>query len=227
MKKIILLVVLANTFCTYSQTLEPTETQALANVIASNNLKSPLENETVTFISTKNKKVFSGITKVNGKFQVLLPKGDKYKVMYKAFTEDKEYSTVEIPNEAGLFNVTVKLTITPSQHYTLDNVFFDTGKSNLKPESFVELNALCKYMEMKKTMVIEISGHTDNVGNSEANQKLSEDRANAVKNYLVKKGVAPERVVAKGYGDTQPIADNNNDEGKRKNRRTEVKTLKQ
>ncbi len=81
---------------------------------------------------------------------------------------------------------------------------------------------MAEYMNLKKTLVIEIAGHTDNVGTAESNQKLSEDRATAVKKYLEKKGIAPERVTAKGYGDTKPIGDNSTAAGKQKNRRTEV-----
>ena len=82
-------------------------------------------------------------------------------------------------------------------------------------------------MQLKKSMVVEIAGHTDNVGNKDANQKLSEDRANSVRNYLIKKGITTERILAKGYGDTQPVADNSTDAGKQKNRRTEVRTIKE
>jgi outer membrane protein OmpA-like peptidoglycan-associated protein len=122
-------------------------------------------------------------------------------------------------------NFEYKLIINPPKVYTLDNVFFDTGKSVLKPESFKELNELVDYMISKKSLKVEIAGHTDNVGNKDANQKLSQDRANSVKSYLVKKGVDAGRIIAKGYGDSQPIAENTTDEGKQKNRRTEVRSV--
>jgi outer membrane protein OmpA-like peptidoglycan-associated protein len=95
----------------------------------------------------------------------------------------------------------------------------------LRPDSNKELNELAEYMNLKKTLVIEIAGHTDNVGAPESNQKLSEDRANAVKQYLVKKGIVAERIVAKGYGDSEPVADNNTASGKQQNRRTEVRVI--
>ena len=75
-------------------------------------------------------------------------------------------------------------------------------------------------------MVIEISGHTDNVGDVEVNQRLSESRAKAVRAYLLKKGISGERVRAVGHGESQPIASNDTDEGKQKNRRTEVRILR-
>ena len=227
MKKLILLMLITKAFCTYSQTSEQTTVgKATINVIVMSNLKTPIESQEVSFVSAKNKKVYSGISKKDGKFQILIPIGDKYKVQYQSLTSKKDYTEMNIPNVEGV-TADCKLTITPGTKFTLDNVFFDSGKATLKPESFVELDELVKYMTQKKTAVIEVSGHTDNVGHKEANQQLSQDRANSVKTYLLKKGIEANRVEAKGYGDTVPIADNATDAGKKQNRRTEVKILKQ
>ena len=81
-------------------------------------------------------------------------------------------------------------------------------------------------------MEIEIAGHTDNIGSEESNMKLSQARAEAVRNYLISKGIKPERITAKGYGDTQPIAYNTNPDGsdnpagRQQNRRTEARITK-
>jgi outer membrane protein OmpA-like peptidoglycan-associated protein len=227
MKNFILFIFAIASVNSFSQKLEPTETQALLTVIVVNDKVKPLEGEKVSFLATKDKKVYSGITKADGKFQLLVPKGDKYKVQYKAVGGNEDYNTLDMPAVEGQIEFEYKLTIVPPKIYTLDNVFFDTGKATLKPESSKELNELAEYMQLKKSMVVEIAGHTDNVGNKDANQKLSEDRANSVRNYLIKKGITAERIVAKGYGDTQPIADNTSDAGKQKNRRTEVRTIKE
>jgi OOP family OmpA-OmpF porin len=227
MKKIILSLFVVSNFHMYAQTLQATETEALLTVSVVNNKEKALEGETVTFVAAKGKKSYTGITKADGKFQILVPEGDKYTVQYKAFSANENYNTLDIPSVEGMVNFDYKLTIEPPKVYTLNNVFFDSGKSSLKPESSKELNELTEYMQLKKTMVIEIAGHTDNVGNKDANQKLSEDRANAVRNYLIKKGISADRIVAKGYGDTQPVADNTTEEGKHKNRRTEVRTIKE
>jgi outer membrane protein OmpA-like peptidoglycan-associated protein len=208
-----------------SQTLEPTETQALLTVVVVDKAQKALEGETVTFVAEKDQKKYSGVTKADGKFDILVPEGDSYKVQYKAFSENQDYNVLKMPSVEGTVNFEYKLIISPPKNYTLDNVFFDTGKSTLKPESSTELNELAEYMLLKKGLAIEIAGHTDNVGNKDANLKLSQDRANSVKAFLVKKGIAAERVIAKGYGDTQPIADNATDEGKKKNRRTEVRSV--
>lgn len=227
MKNLLLFIVAIASINSYSQALEPTETHALLTVLVANDKSKPLEGEKVSFLATKDKKVYSGVTKADGKFELLVPKGDKYKVQYKAAGGNEDYSTLNMPAVEGLITFEYKLTIVPPKIYTLDNVFFDTGKATLKPESSKELNELAEYMQLKKSMVIEIAGHTDNVGNNDANQKLSEGRANSVRNYLIKKGIAAERIVAKGYGDTQPVADNSTDAGKQKNRRTEVRTIKE
>lgn len=219
------------TWCLYlftlhlgAQELKPTETQALLNVSVVNDKKKPQANQPVSFVSLKDGKTFKGTTDAKGTFSLLLPVGINYKVKYKAFTKEMESSTLDIPAEKRLtFDYTI--IITPPRTFTLDNVFFDSGKSSLRAESNKELNELAEYMALKPSLVIEISGHTDNVGVPEANQKLSEDRANAVKQYLEKKGIAAERVTAKGYGDTQPVAYNDTPQGRQKNRRTEVKII--
>ncbi len=227
MKKLILMMLVTSALSTYSQTSEQTITgKATINVIVTSNLKIPIENQEVSFVSIKNKKVYSGISKKDGKIQLFIPVGDKYKVQYQSVTSKMDYTVMEIPNAEGVI-AECELTITPGTTFTLDNVFFDTGKSILKPESFVELDELLNYMSQQKTTVIEISGHTDNVGSADANQKLSQDRAASVKSYLVKKGISASRVEAKGYGDTSPIAENTDEAGRKQNRRTEVKILKQ
>jgi len=194
-------------------------------VLVVNDKNKPQANQRVTFTSIKEGKEYSGTTNAEGRFSMLIPPAQKYKVKYKIFTEVPSDLLLDMPSAAGPYTFEYTLTVTPPKTFTLDNVFFDSGKSTLRAESNKELNELAEYMNLKKTLVIEIAGHTDNVGAAEANQKLSEDRANAVKDYLQKKGITPERVMAKGYGDTQPTADNGTAAGKQKNRRTEVRII--
>jgi len=121
------------------------------------------------------------------------------------------------------FAVNVKFEIARS--YKLDRVYFDFGKATLRPESFPELEELVDFMKNRETIRIEIAGHTDNVGKDTDNLKLSQQRAETIRNYVLKKGIQPARIIAKGYGATLPIADNSTEEGRQKNRRTEVKIL--
>ena len=108
---------------------------------------------------------------------------------------------------------------------TLKNVFFDFDKTELKPESFVELDRLVSYLQ-RNTVRIEIGGHTDDQGSDEYNDRLSENRAKSVYDYLIQKGIPADRLTYKGYGKQKPVADNGTDEGRAANRRTEFKIIR-
>ena len=124
------------------------------------------------------------------------------------------------------FNITVLLEpIEIGNKVILNNIFFDTNKFDLKTESIAELDQLVSFLTVNPTLHIEISGHTDNVGNDQLNQTLSENRAKSVYLYLINNKIATERLVFKGYGKTQPIAPNATEEDRKKNRRTEFKII--
>ena len=108
----------------------------------------------------------------------------------------------------------------------LENVLFETGKSTLLKESYVALDTLVKQLQLNKKIKIEVSGHTDNVGDSISNQKLSEERAKAVVDYLISKNIDKSRLTYKGYGNKKPVASNNTEVGRKKNRRVEFIVLK-
>jgi OOP family OmpA-OmpF porin len=102
------------------------------------------------------------------------------------------------------------------------NIVYETGKAVIKPESEPTLNALKDFMDQNKNFTrIRIEGHTDNVGKSPENLKLSQARAAAVVTWLSDHGIPKERCLAVGFGDSKPIADNKTDDGKAQNRRTE------
>ncbi|NPA44116.1 MAG: OmpA family protein [Chlorobi bacterium] len=107
----------------------------------------------------------------------------------------------------------------------LNNVFFDTGKSKLRPESYPELNRLANLLKKYKNIRVEISGHTDSQGSESSNLKLSQRRAQSVVDYLISQGVNFAQIVAKGYGESQPRADNSTRAGRQLNRRVEAKIL--
>ncbi len=210
-----------------AQDLKATETKALLNVLVTDFSDKPRAGEKVIFVANKTKQDYVIVTSVQGKGQVLLPKGDIYDVRYKDISQSKKYSQVEVPNQPGRFSFDLIMKFEPSRMITLDNVLFDTGKSTLKAVSYKELNELVSVMKDKPKMSIEIAGHTDNVGNSESNLTLSQNRAKTVRAYLIKKGIHSSRVKAVGYGDTQPVESNSTTAGKAKNRRTEVRILKE
>ncbi|MGB1216948.1 MAG: OmpA family protein [Saprospiraceae bacterium] len=107
----------------------------------------------------------------------------------------------------------------------LNNIFFETDRSELLPQSFKELNSLIQVLQEYPDMTIELRGHTDNQGNYKYNVKLSEQRAKAVVDYLTKFGIKSERLQSKGFGDTMPIASNELPEGRQMNRRVEFIVL--
>jgi outer membrane protein OmpA-like peptidoglycan-associated protein len=102
---------------------------------------------------------------------------------------------------------------------TLNNILFDTGKATIKRESEGPLGTVVELLTSDPALKLEIQGHTDNVGGREANLTLSKERAESVKAYLVKGGVAAGRLTTAGLGDTQPVADNKTEEGRAQNRR--------
>jgi len=105
----------------------------------------------------------------------------------------------------------------------LRGILFDTGKATIKSESEGILKEVAQALSDDEELNIEIQGHTDNVGSKPANLKLSQDRAAAVKTYLVgKHGIAAARLTTQGFGDTKPVADNATEEGRAQNRRVEL-----
>ncbi|HWZ23146.1 MAG TPA: OmpA family protein, partial [Cytophagaceae bacterium] len=129
-------------------------------------------------------------------------------------TVDKKYKEVTrdlylVPIEAG-------------QSLVLNNMFFIQGKSILIPTSYPELNRLVDILTINPGVSIELSGHTDNQGDAQADLLLSEDRVKTVKNYLVSKGINEKRITGKGYGRTKPIVSNDTPENRQRNRRVEV-----
>ncbi|MEX6687691.1 OmpA family protein [Danxiaibacter flavus] len=104
---------------------------------------------------------------------------------------------------------------------TLKNIQFETNSYKLQPVSIIELNKLVQLLKDNETVKVQINGHTDNTGTPAQNMQLSLNRAKAVVEYLVSNGIDAKRLAAKGFGETKPIADNNTEEGKAANRRTE------
>ena len=188
-----------------------------------------LNHEIVIFRSKINSREYQGLSDSVGKFSLRLPAGDKYEIFILGFNDSTSYNMLDIPALKGNqfyknpFKVDIQFEAPKS--FVLDNCTFESGKATLKPEAYAVLDDLVDYLNRKDDERIEIGGHTDNVGKAEANMILSNNRANTVRAYLLTKGIAPERVTAKGYGMTVPVDDNVDEEGRQANRRTEVKIL--
>jgi outer membrane protein OmpA-like peptidoglycan-associated protein len=138
----------------------------------------------------------------------------------------QNYSFVEGGSQLKPQVIEIKLQpLEAGTKFELRNIFFETGKFELKSTSYPELNYVVEILKANPTMKILVGGHTDNVGNAASNQTLSENRARAVMNYLIEKGIEAERLSSKGYGATKPIQTNDTEDGRAKNRRTEIEIL--
>lgn len=165
---------------------------------------------------------------VTGAYLVCLPVNQDYalNVSHEGYLFHSENFTLTGGTVTQPFEKNVGMNkIKVGESVVLKNVFFETAKFDLKDQSRVELDKLTSFLEKNSKMKIELSGHTDNVGDKKMNQVLSENRAKAVLDYLVKRGIKVERLTTKGYGDTLPIATNETEEGRAENRRTEFKVV--
>lgn len=163
-----------------------------------------------------------------GKYMISLPSGKSYGFSIQA-EEYPFYSEIlEIPPTNSYREITKDIILEKlmvGSKIILNNIFFDFNKSSLRDESIAELNRVVKMMNDVPSLKIQISGHTDNIGSDAYNQNLSEERAHSVVNYLIASGIATDRLKYKGYGESQPIAGNDTDEGRQMNRRTEFEVL--
>lgn len=167
-------------------------------------------------------------TDEDGNYLVTLPVGRDY-----AFTVNRKgylfYSeNFKLAKNApdSIYQIDIALQpIEANAIVILKNVFFDTKKTELKPESITELDNVVVLMNENPKLKIQISGHTDNVGKPEDNIKLSLGRSVAVINYLLGKGIKNDRLTFKGFGETKPIADNKTEAGRALNRRTELSVV--
>jgi OmpA-OmpF porin, OOP family len=157
--------------------------------------------------------------------QITAHKGSDYVFMdnmnasfyYQTIVHLKEMQQEVVADAATLDNE-----IKQSGHVAVYGIHFDTGKADILPDSESTLNEIVKLMQQDTALKLRIEGHTDNQGNASANQALSEKRAQSVVAWLTAHGVPATRLTAKGFGQTQPVADNSTEDGRAKNRRVEL-----
>jgi outer membrane protein OmpA-like peptidoglycan-associated protein/tetratricopeptide (TPR) repeat protein len=165
---------------------------------------------------------------ITGEYISCIPSAGRYAFNAKAEGHlfHSENFSLDGKDENKFFDLDIQLKpFEKGASVVLNNIFFETASAMLLPESDSELDKLFKLLEQNPSMNVEISGHTDNVGSAESNQQLSEQRALSVVDYLQRKGIATSRMTAKGYGAKMPVADNNKEEGRARNRRTEFKVI--
>jgi len=163
-----------------------------------------------------------------GEYMVVVPSGRNYAMYVKAEGFLLHSENISVPAGQRSISLAIDIEMEPLEsgsQVALRNLFFATASATLEQSSLTELEQLVKLMEGSPALRLEISGHTDSDGSASFNQKLSEARAQAVKDHLLTKGVDPGRLVAVGMGNAQPVAPNDSDANKAKNRRTEIKVL--
>jgi len=174
-------------------------------------------------VSIKNK------TDDQGNFLVCLPAGQNYGVNIikegYLFYSESFLLEGEYPVSKPMVKQIALRKIKVGEKILLANVFYEVDSWELKDESLRELNTLYDLLLLNKDIVVEIAGYTDSTGSDQHNLQLSEKRANSVASYLVGRGIASNRLIPKGYGNTSPVGDNVSIEGRKLNRRTEVKIL--
>jgi outer membrane protein OmpA-like peptidoglycan-associated protein len=188
----------------------------------------------VSLTGADGKKFYAPETDSVGYAEALVPVGQKYEIVYLSLGHKDVAATTSVDEQP---RQTIKLTLrykgfvaapsakSEAPRFVLDGVNFDTGKATIRPDSFPRLDGVVEYMTHKGSVRIEISGHTDNVGNPKTNKTLSQKRAGACRDYLISKGVDGARVQAVGYGDERPAAPNDSEDGRQKNRRIEATEL--
>lgn len=183
----------------------------------------------VELIDLSSKRTISRVqTDETGNYLITLPVGKDY-----AFNVNRRgylfysdnYSLKDKPSDS-MYQKNIPLQpIEVNAAIVLKNIFFGYNQYELKPESQVELDKLVQLLLDNPAVKIQIEGHTDTIGNAADNQKLSENRAKAVVNYLVSKNISITRLSFRGFGASKPVADNSTEEGRAQNRRTELKVV--
>ena len=222
--------------------LKATDTEAAVRFFVIDKDKGPIAGIVIALTAPTGEKYYTTETDAEGFAEVLVPIGKKYDLVYLSLGRRDIAAQVEVANAPRLnLKLTLRykredlvappiVTPTPSDpapvapppRFVLDGVQFDTGKATLTADSHARLDTIVEYLSHKPSATIEISGHTDNVGGNKKNKKLSQQRADAVRDYLVAKGIDASRIKAVGYGDERPIAPNDTPEGRQQNRRIEA-----
>lgn len=175
-----------------------------------------------TNLSNNNEIATAESLQDDGTFSLIAPVGDHYRIRAEApgflsFSDD-----LDLSKQSGFSEPTFDIvldSIVVGSKVILGDIFFDFNSSTLQEASFYTLDKQASFLLDSKDISLEIEGHTDSLGGDEYNKELSQRRADAVKSYLVSKGIASERLTTIGFGSEQPISDNETEDGRRMNRR--------
>tara|TARA_B100000989_G_scaffold47717_1_gene31074 strand:+ start:9419 stop:10081 length:663 start_codon:yes stop_codon:yes gene_type:complete len=200
--------------------------KTFTSVNLTNEFNVPYPNTLIKFSGKRTN--ISTFTDSLGNVTIDLIKGDT--ILISCIISDKEYqfdNIIYIDENQNISSATINLQIDLYESIIeLKNLNFESAKYNISQKYYTDLNEIFSFLNSQKDINIEIAGHTDNIGNKIYNQKLSNNRANSVKSFLVQKGIDSNRIKCVGYGEQQPVADNSTDSGRKKNRRIEIRILK-
>jgi outer membrane protein OmpA-like peptidoglycan-associated protein len=211
--------------------IKPTKSEAALRLFVVDKENGPIKGIVIALTSPSGTKYYTDETDAEGYAEALVPVGQTYDMTYLTLGRRDVSAKVTVSDKP---NQNLKLTLRYKRddylsdavrRFVLKGVQFETGKATLTPESFERLDSVVEYMTYKKSVRIEISGHTDNVGNPRSNKVLSEKRAKACRDYVVSKGIKGDRIKTIGYGAERPIASNDTEEGRQENRRIEATEL--
>ncbi len=212
------------------ETLQPNPVAYLKGVIVDAENNEPIQAEVVVTDILADDVLFRERADFeDGSFLAPLPFGKTYALHikypgYLFFSENYPLDDSTKINDAYEISIALSRIKTGSTE-TLNNIFFDVNRYELLPQSKSDLDNLVEFLNFNKKVRIEISGHTDNTGSESHNQTLSESRAKAVHDYLIQAGIDKQRLRFAGYGQSQPIASNDTEEGRQLNRRTDFKII--
>jgi outer membrane protein OmpA-like peptidoglycan-associated protein len=157
-------------------------------------------------------------------YTLKLPVGFNYDLTPSVINFYNKFEPVDLTSAKPMSKIVRNFYVTPievGQSVDIENIYFETGRAALKPESFRSLNALILFLNEYPNVRVEIGGHTDNVGSAAINDKISEERALSVAEYVISQGIPSHRIVSKGYGLNKPKASNRTAEGRAQNRRVD------
>lgn len=184
-------------------------------------------NALVTIVNKNGNKTSISTGKDQGNSTYLI-NNDEYQIEIDAFGYESKFDKISLINSSlNQVNKQYELTmIKIGEKVTLNNIYFEKASATLLNESMPELDKILAFMTNNPLVSIELSGHTSSEGKDDYNLQLSSERASAIKEWLVNKGTNPKRIVSIGHGKTKPIADNDTEEGRKLNRRVELKIIK-
>jgi len=209
--------------------IRPQKIALLKGEIKKDSIETEFSRTTIEIRNLKTKEVRQiPIDLETGKYAAVLPLNNKFVVTVKEPNHVSQSFLVSTDDTITATKVDIHAELKPIEvgsHYTIHNIYFKYNSYELTDESKDVLDEFVVFLNENPTLKIEIQGHTDNIGTAEFNLKLSEKRARSVYEYLISKGIASSRLLYRGFGFSNPIADNNTEEGRAKNRRTEFLIL--